>query len=88
MTVLCSSVLKHKPCTFFVAEVSTFAGGDQRGGAPPQQALENAPLSFTSQPNLNLTMEPAQYACNPIHDPGSADQPEYLLLAFKKKVFH
>lgn len=60
-------------------------GRSKRGSAPQQQTLENAPLSFTSQPNLNLTMEPAHYACNPTHDPGSADQPEYLLSAFKKR---
>lgn len=56
-------------CSHGCASVSSFAGGHQRGGAPPRQTLQNAPLSFTSQPNLNLTMEPAQYACNPIQGP-------------------
>lgn len=58
-------------------------GEIKEGERPPRQTLQNAPLSFTSQPNLNLTMEPAQYACNLIHGPGSADLPEYLLLAQK-----
>lgn len=32
----------------------------KEGERPPRQTLQNAPLTFTSQPNLNLTMEPAQ----------------------------
>lgn len=57
-------------------------GEIKEGERPPRQTLQNAPLSFTSQPNLNLTMEPAQYECNPIHGPASSvDLPEYLLLA-------
>lgn len=97
MTMQCSTYLWHaiqilhilggrsaETWTAVSASVSRFAGGDQRGGAPPRQTLQNAPLSFTSQPNLNLTMEPAQYACNPIHGLGSAELPEYLLLAQKK----
>lgn len=80
---------KCKTCTFLVAEEQrsglavtallqclVLRGEIKEGERPPRQTLQNAPLSFTSQPNLNLTMEPAQYACNPIHGPGRADLPE------------
>lgn len=56
-------------CSHGSASASTFAGGrSKKGSAPSSRHCRMRPLSFTSQPNLNLTMEPAQYACNPIHE--------------------
>lgn len=64
-----------------LSSVYFFRGRSKSGERPPWQTLQNAPLSFTSQPNLNLTMEPAQSACNPILGPGGADLSQCLLLA-------
>lgn len=74
----CWSVVKGR------ASVSSFPRGrSKKGERPPRQTLQNAPPGFTSQSNLNLTMEPAQYACNPTRGPGGADLTEYCLLAPK-----
>lgn len=62
-----------------LSSVYFFRGRSKSGERPPWQTLQNAPHSFTSQPNLNLTMEPAQSACNPIL--GGADLSQCLLLA-------
>ena len=58
-------------CSRGSASVSSFAEGERSktGSAPRGRHCRMRPSSFTSQPNLNLTMEPAQYACNPIHGP-------------------
>lgn len=49
------------------SRVSSCRGRDQRGERPQQQTLQNAPPSLLlALRNLNLTVEPAQYACNPI----------------------
>lgn len=76
----CRSGLQPRLCF----SVSFCRGRSKRGSAPRGRHCRMRPLSFTSQPNLNLTMEPAQYACNPIHGPGSADLPEYLLFLHER----
>lgn len=55
-------------------------GRSKRGAPPAADTAECAP-PFTRQPNLNLTMEPAQYAWNPSNGPGNAQLLETLRLA-------
>lgn len=77
-TTVCARLLppaplgQHSWCTNVVSsrgsapESPPAGGGDQRGGAlPAADAAECAPSLLLAVRNLNLTVEPAQYACNP-----------------------
>lgn len=84
---------EHSRCTNVVssrgsAPESPPAGGEiKEGERPQQQTLQNAPPSLLlALRNLNLTVEPAQYACNPIRCSWPLQTGRSRLLASGMKV--